>query len=127
VHELSICSAIADTVGSHAGGRRVAVVHLEVGHLRQVVPDTLRYSWDVVVTDTFLEGSVLDIREVPAVIECRDCGGRTQLRTPVFRCPCGSVQVSVVSGQELRIMSLDLHPPDLHPPVDAPAPTDRPA
>lgn len=110
MHELSICTSIASLVERHADGRRVAVVHLDVGHLRQVVPDTLRFSWEVVVTGTPLEGSTLDVRDIPAVIECRACGTRTTLAVPVFRCGCGSTDVAVIAGEELHLTSLDLVP-----------------
>ncbi len=108
MHELSICTSIARIVSAHTDGHPVARVHLRVGHLRQVVPDTLRYSWDVVVADTPLAGSTLSIDHVPAVIECRTCTARTELATPVFRCACGSTDVAVVSGDELLVTSLDL-------------------
>ena len=39
VHELSLSSAILDTVLRHAEGRKVNAVELTVGALRQVVPD----------------------------------------------------------------------------------------
>lgn len=108
MHELSICTSIARIVGQHADGHPVARVHLRVGHLRQVVPDTLRYSWEVVVDGTPLAGSTLEIDHVPAVVECRTCGARTELSTPVFRCTCGSTDVAVASGDELLVTSLDL-------------------
>jgi hydrogenase nickel incorporation protein HypA/HybF len=115
VHELSICTSIASLVERHADGRRVAVVHLDVGHLRQVVPETLRYSWEVVVTATVLEGSVLQVRDIPAVIHCRSCGTSTTLTVPVFRCACGSTDVAVTAGEELQVISLDLFPLDAGP------------
>ena len=43
MHELSLSSAIVNTAVKHAGGRRVTVVSLRVGRLRQVVPDTLDF------------------------------------------------------------------------------------
>ncbi len=108
MHELSICTSLASIVERHADGRPVRRVHLDVGHLRQVVPETLRFSWEVVVTDTPLAGSTLEINHIPAVIACRDCEARTTLDAPVFRCPCGSTAVDVVAGDELLVRSLDL-------------------
>lgn len=108
MHELSICTSLASIVERHAEGRTVQRVHLDVGHLRQVIPDTLCYSWEIVVTDTPLAGSELDINYIPAVIACRPCGTRTTIEVPVFRCPCGSTDVEVVAGNELMIRSLDL-------------------
>ena len=111
VHELSICTSLARIVEAHADGRTVEVVHLDVGQLRQVIPDTLRYSWEIVVIDTPLAGSVLDINHIPAVLQCRDCDTRTTIDVPVFRCGCGSTAVDVVGGEELLVTSLDLAGP----------------
>jgi hydrogenase nickel incorporation protein HypA/HybF len=51
----------------------------------------------------------LEVREVPAIIECRGCGTHTELADPIFRCgSCGSVDTRVVSGDEMLVTSLDL-------------------
>lgn len=39
----------------------MAVVHIQVGKLRQVVPDSLLYCWTLMSEKTSLDGSVLDI------------------------------------------------------------------
>jgi len=109
VHELSICTAIAKIAHQAAAGRPVECVRVDIGHLRQVVPDTLRHSWEMVVFGTPLDSVPLEVREVPAVIECRACGERTELDDPIFRCGrCGSIATDVVSGNELLVTSLDL-------------------
>ena len=112
MHELSICGSIARLAQEHADGRRVIAVHLDVGHLRQVVPDTLRSSWEFVVDDTALAGSQLIVNYIPAVIHCHGCDASTTLTAPVFRCPCGSIDTHVTAGEELSIRSLDLARPD---------------
>jgi hydrogenase nickel incorporation protein HypA/HybF len=108
MHELSICASIASIVRQHAADRRVEVVRLDVGQFRQVVPETLRYSWEVVVDGTPLAGSRLEINHIAAVIECRSCGVRTTLERPVMRCGCGSTDVILTSGEELLVTSLEL-------------------
>lgn len=109
MHELSICTAIAKIAHQAAAGRPVERVRVDIGHLRQVVPDTLRHSWEMVVFGTPLDSVPLDVREVAAVIECRACGMQTTLDDPIFRCSaCGSTETFVVSGDELLVTSLDL-------------------
>ncbi len=109
MHELSICTSLAAIVTDHADGRAVRRVHLDVGHLRQVVPETLSYSWDIVATEPPLAGSQLVVNHIPAVLHCRDCGADTTIDAPVFRCAsCGSVETDVISGQELLVRSLEL-------------------
>jgi hydrogenase nickel incorporation protein HypA/HybF len=109
VHEVSICSAIAKIAHEVAAGRPVQRVRVDIGQLRQVVPDTLRFSWDMVVFGTPLDGVTLEVREVPAVIECRHCHSQTSLDDPIFRCSvCGSSETDVISGNELFVTSLDV-------------------
>ncbi|MGZ4671239.1 MAG: hydrogenase maturation nickel metallochaperone HypA [Ilumatobacteraceae bacterium] len=109
MHEVSICTAIAKIAHDAAAGRPVQCVRVDVGHLRQVVPDTLRHSWEMVVFGTPLDGVPLEVREVPAVIACRNCQTLTRLDDPIFRCgTCGSSETDVVSGNELLVTSLDV-------------------
>ncbi len=109
MHELSICNAIAQTATKHADGQPVSQVKVRIGHLRQVVPDTLQFNWEVVSAQVGLEDAELVIEHVPAVVECGTCGARTGLDLPIMACaPCGSVDVRLVSGEELLVVSIDL-------------------
>jgi hydrogenase nickel incorporation protein HypA/HybF len=112
VHELSICGSIADIVTRRAGGRAVKVIYVRVGQLRQVVPDTLVYCWELVSADTPLAGSRISIEAVPARIRCRSCDQVTDVGAiPVFACGgCGGFDAEVVSGEEFLITSLELEP-----------------
>ena len=44
MHELSIADALLRIALRHAEGRRIASVEVQVGHLRQVMPDTLAFA-----------------------------------------------------------------------------------
>ena len=112
VHELSLCNAIAATVTDHAAGRPIRSVRLQIGAFRQVVPDTLRFCWSARTVDSVLAGSVLDIVEVPAVVECRTCAAATTLTEPLLVCAsCGGREVELVSGEEFLIESIDVGEP----------------
>lgn len=110
MHELSMCGSIADTVKRHAGDRPVAAIYLRIGRLRQVVPETLVYCWDLVSADTELEGATLEVEDVPASILCKSCGAACELDDlPLFLCSaCGGVDLDVVSGEEFMITAIDL-------------------
>jgi hydrogenase nickel incorporation protein HypA/HybF len=109
MHELSICNAIANTAAKHAEGRAVTQVKVQIGHLRQVVPDALQFSWDVVSGASGLHEAELVIEQVPAVVSCRRCGVRTTLDLPILACGgCGSFDVALLSGEELLVVSIDL-------------------
>jgi hydrogenase nickel incorporation protein HypA/HybF len=109
MHELSLCASIARIAERTAAGRTVKRVRVDIGHLRQVVPDTLAYSWDLVIADTDMRGAKLEIRHIPAVLECLACGHHTELHDPVFRCGrCDSTETVVIAGNELMVTSIDV-------------------
>jgi hydrogenase nickel incorporation protein HypA/HybF len=109
MHELSLSGAIVNTVVKHADGRPVSVVSLRVGHLRQVVPDTLDFYFGFVAEGTVCEGARLEQEIVPARLECRDCGHGWELDLPVFRCPpCGTGNVEIISGNEFEVESIEV-------------------
>ncbi len=109
MHELSICSAIATTAVKHADGRTVSQVTVQIGHLRQVVPDALQFSWEVLSSTTDLKDATLVVEQVPAVVECADCGARTTLDLPILACgQCEGFDVRLLSGEELVVVSIDL-------------------
>ena len=111
MHELSISNAIAKVVLAHAGGRTVTSVQVRVGALRQIVPDSLVFCWEIVSRQPLLEGSRLEIEHVPGLIECAGCGARSTLTEFVLRCPaCGDGLVTVVSGEEFLVTSIELEP-----------------
>lgn len=85
-------------------------IHIRIGQLRQVVPDTLDYCWSLVSAGSELDGAVLDIETVPARIACQDCGTVGEVgELPLFVCEsCHGVAVSVVAGEEFLITALDV-------------------
>jgi hydrogenase nickel incorporation protein HypA/HybF len=109
MHELSISSAIVDTAVRHADGRRVTAVRVRLGHLRQVVPSSLAFYFDLVARETVCEGARLEQEVVPARLSCRGCGHGWAIELPHFRCPeCGSGDVAVESGEELEVESIEV-------------------
>lgn len=109
MHELSICQSIVDAVERHAAGRPVRAVHLTVGALRQIVPDTLAFCWELVTEGTPLAGSELVVDHVAAVFRCLPCN-RTQTLTEMnLVCDvCGGSDLSIVAGEEFLITTLEL-------------------
>ena len=84
-------------------------VTVQIGHLRQVVPDALQFSWEAVSSTTQLRDAELVIEQVPAVVECIECGARTTLDVPILACgTCEGFDVKLLSGEELLVASIDL-------------------
>lgn len=109
MHELSIAEAILAIVCEHADGRPVTRVDVRVGHLRQVVPDALAFSFEMVAQGTVAEGAQLMLESVRAEGDCRTCGARSRLPEFPLTCrACGGLDIEVVSGEELCVESFDV-------------------
>jgi hydrogenase nickel incorporation protein HypA/HybF len=109
MHEIALSEAIAGTVRQRAQGRTPARVRVRIGYLRQVVPDSLVFSWEMVTEGTDLAGSELVVDYIPAVVTCRACGARSTLEAPVLVCAkCESTDVELVSGNEFDLASFDV-------------------
>jgi hydrogenase nickel incorporation protein HypA/HybF len=112
VHELSLAGAVIDTAERHAGGRRVMVVRLRLGELRQVVPDSLAFYFEHVARGTLCEGAELEHEVVKAELTCAGCDARFALDGASFRCPqCGSADVAIESGNEFEVESIEVEEP----------------
>jgi hydrogenase nickel incorporation protein HypA/HybF len=109
MHELAIADAIVGIVSRHAGERRVAAVEVQVGHLRQVVPDALAFAFRLVAEGTCAESAELRLEDVPAQARCRACETETeQTGWPMCCAACGSFDVRVTRGEELLVTCVEL-------------------
>jgi hydrogenase nickel incorporation protein HypA/HybF len=109
MHELALADAIVRIASEQAGSRRVTKVELRVGHLRQVVPSALEFSFELVARGTVVEGAELEIEEVPIQVRCRACGEATRSDGFPLACGlCGGLDVEVTAGEELLVESLEL-------------------
>jgi len=109
MHELSVASAVVETAVRHADGRPVAVVSVRVGGLRQVVPDSLRFYFEIVARDTICEHARLEVTQVDPRLRCSACDREWEAETPAFRCPeCASGEVTIVCGEELQVEYIEV-------------------
>jgi hydrogenase nickel incorporation protein HypA/HybF len=109
VHELSLSSAIVNTVAKHAAGRRVSSVQVRVGRLRGVVPETLEFYFEFVARDSACEGAKLELEVIDARLRCMECTHVWDIEIPAFRCPeCSGADVSVASGDEFEVESIEV-------------------
>ena len=106
MHELAIAESVVDTVTERLPGAKVTRIHLEIGALSGVVADSIRFCFDLATEGTGLEGATLEITEPPAQCRCRSCGAEFRPDPPIVLCPCGSADVAVLGGEELKILSV---------------------
>src|SRR5438045_8179547 len=90
MHELGIVQEVIDLVTEHARGARVRRVVLEIGKLTAVLPDAVRFCFDVCSADTVVEGAELEVVETPGRARCRSCGSQRVFQDAYGCCDCGS-------------------------------------
>lgn len=108
MHELAITQSIVDAVLERTGDRTVTAVRLRVGRLAGVVPDAMRFCFDLVSAGSPLEGASLEIEEPAGEGHCRSCGDDFRLQDLILLCPCGSADVVIVAGRELTVASVEV-------------------
>ncbi|AKV03372.1 [NiFe] hydrogenase nickel incorporation protein HypA [Labilithrix luteola] len=108
MHELAITQSIVEHIEEHLEGSRVVRVVLEIGALSAIVPDAVRFCFDVCARGTNLEGATLEIIRTEGTGGCRACGRTMPLDSLVASCACGSTDVAILRGQELRVRDVEV-------------------
>ena len=118
MHEFSICQSIVESVLEEmrkAGCEEARLLRTRIvaGDFRQIVPEFLCQSYEVLTKGTPAEGSILEVRRTPIVGECAQCGWRGGLAVGEFWCrSCESTGVELVGGMELHLDSIELETED---------------
>ena len=112
MHEYSIVQALMEQIEKLARenkAEKVSKVVVKIGVMSGVEPHLLEIAFD-----TFKEKSICDTAEFvltiqPLVIRCLECDRPSELDEIVYCCPhCKSLQVEVIDGEEMFLMSLEM-------------------
>ena len=119
MHELSIASAVVDSVLEFLDTRevkKVLTVRLAVGELSHVEADQLRFCYTAITQETAMENSTLEIESVAAVVECPHCSYRgrptywedalSAAPIPTLECPNCRAAVEPVEGNDCAIKTI---------------------
>ena len=109
MHELGITRNLVAIVSERAAGKRVRRVWLEIGARSAIMPDAVRFCFDVVAQGTVLEGAALDILQIAPGLQCEDCGEYASSPEQAIDCgTCGSSKVRRRTGDELNIKAMEV-------------------
>ena len=111
MHEFSIAANIVrkliEVAREH--DRKLLGATVAIGPMSTVVPELLSDAWKYVIKDTELDGAALHIDRVPIRARCRECDAVTEGHDPFVKCQaCGSMNLQIESGFELKITSAEL-------------------
>jgi hydrogenase nickel incorporation protein HypA/HybF len=112
MHEMALCRGVVKILEEQASAQsytRVKLVRLEIGPLATVEPEALRFCFEAATRGTLAENATLDIITAAASAWCFSCGETVTITERNGVCPnCGSYQVHVTGGDELRIKELEV-------------------
>ena len=109
MHEMAITQGIVDICLQHAKGRQIRQVVIDIGELSGVVPEAVAFCFSACTADTPAAEARLDIRQVPGLGQCIDCGTEQLLARLYDPCrQCGSYALTLLKGEELRVVELEV-------------------
>src|SRR4029078_417252 len=108
MHEMAITQSVVDAVCEHAAGRHVQSVKVEIGALCAVVPDAMQFCFELATEGTIADGARLDLNVQPGSARCRNRGATLEPHNFIPLSPCGSADVEVLAGRDLRILSMEV-------------------
>lgn len=113
MHELSVAVSlleIAEQKAREEGAERISRLFLRIGPLSGIVPDALRFAFEVAAEPTLARDAVLEIENVPVVLYCSTCEREAGAEsTYAYSCPhCGRPTHDVRGGNELEITSMEI-------------------
>lgn len=112
MHEYSIVQALMEQIENIAdenSAQKVTKVIIKVGIMSGVEPHLLEIAFDTFKERTICEDSVLEMNIQPLTLRCRGCEVESELKNVQYCCPeCNSLDVEVVDGEEMYLMSLEL-------------------
>ncbi|MFN9209819.1 MAG: hydrogenase maturation nickel metallochaperone HypA [Betaproteobacteria bacterium] len=112
MHEMSLAEGVLTVIQDAAraqGFARVRTVWLEIGQLAAVEREALLFSFDVVTRGSLADGAALEIVDVPGAAWCMQCCETVAVSERGEGCPrCGSYQLQVTAGTEMRVKELEV-------------------
>ena len=112
MHEMSLAESVLQIIEDTAraeGYARVKTVWLEIGQLAMVEKESMRFCFDVVTRDSVAQGARLEIIETAGQGLCMECACTVAVTARYEPCPhCGSVQIEVTGGEEMRVKELEV-------------------
>jgi len=112
MHEISLCESLLKVIEDSASKQnfsQVKTVWLELGRFSCVEPDAMRFSFDVVMKGTLVDGAKLELLELPARVWCQICLKDVEIQQRYDACPCcGDYRLQISGGEEMRIKELEV-------------------
>lgn len=115
MHEVGLVMQaieLAEEAARPEGAVRIVRLHLRVGALSGVVPESMAFAFEVVSAGTLAEDASFEWEEVPVRCRCPSGCGEFEAEGAVYCCPsCGTAAWEIVAGRELDISAIEIELP----------------
>ncbi len=112
MHELSVCQSLIRQVEHIAAERQaqsVSSITLSIGALSGVEPELLKNAYSIASAGTIAEHAQLIMQHSPIRVRCSQCGSESDALANKMVCQaCGDWRTTLISGDELLLMSVEL-------------------
>jgi hydrogenase nickel incorporation protein HypA/HybF len=112
MHELAICQALMNQIehiAAERNARSVVSIVIGMGPLSGVEAQLLKHAYPVASAGTVAEGAELVIENLPVRVKCAQCGTESDALPNKLVCKvCGDWRTTLISGDELMLMSVEL-------------------
>ncbi|MBT8342224.1 MAG: hydrogenase maturation nickel metallochaperone HypA [Desulfatitalea sp.] len=104
----SLVDIIAEEMRAHRAGKLLNV-RVQIGQMTAVVPDALRFCFDILTQHTPMAGAELIVEWVPVQARCESCERTFEVKDHAFVCPvCGRSAAATSAGRELSIVEIEV-------------------
>jgi hydrogenase nickel incorporation protein HypA/HybF len=111
MHERSLVASLLRQVESlcaEQGGQAIEEVRIEIGPLAGVEPLLVQGAFVEMASLSHLAGANLIIDNIPLTAHCRSCGVVDVSLSQIACSCCGSADVRIVAGDEVRLKSVTI-------------------
>jgi hydrogenase nickel incorporation protein HypA/HybF len=112
MHEVSLMEEavrVAVEAARESGGSRILKLRLRIGTMSGVVPEAMRFAFDVICRNTMAAGAALEIETVPATSWCAVCEREFPQADFLNECPtCHNLSGELRRGRELEIAAVEV-------------------
>ena len=116
MHEYSIVDSLLQLADEHAkkhNAKFVTKLEIKIGVLSGVEPDLLKTAFETFKEGTICENAEFVMHIQPVVVECQECGEKSELKKDEYLCPkCNSPKIKIIDGEDMYLMSMELETED---------------